>query len=145
MTTQDASANILVQEREAYRTITARIPGTCLLETDRSGLITCVGESSETFFGFTTNEIIGRMNYKDFHAREEMEACKDDPEFARKIAEQGWTEDEWTVVPKNGNPFRAVVTLVRKPAAAQNGQSGIYEEGEGTGGWIALYRRMPNP
>lgn len=131
---QDASSIASNEERRALRVLIDRIPNTCLLETDRSGTITWIGSSSEFFFGAAPREVVGKFNYKDFHPREEMEACEDDPEFGRLIGERGWTESEWTVVPKEGPPFRAFVTLVRQPA-------GQDEDRETSGGWIALYRK----
>lgn len=132
---RDAPVTHPDEEDRALRVLVDRIPDTCLLETDRSGTITWIGSSSEVFFGAAPHEVVGKFNYKDFHPREEMEACEDDAEFGRQVGEQGWTEAEWTVVPKKGPTFRAVVTLVRKPQRQD-------EDRESSGGWIALYRKV---
>lgn len=119
-----------------HRWLFERIPGVCLIETDPSGVITHFGPAAERFFNCSAEDTIGRVHYESFHDTVEMETCRDDPAFREIMARQGWSEDEWTVVPREGKRFQARVTLVRKGSGGEGAEKG--------GGWIALYCRVCN-
>lgn len=121
---------------EILRRLIARIPDACLIETDADGILTRFDEPAERFFGCRAHEVIGRLHYRDLHDRAEMEACRDDPAFRRAMEQEGWTEADWRVIPRRGEPFQARVTLMRAPAAAPTAVSAPRP------GWIALYRRI---
>lgn len=110
-----------------------RIPDCCVIETDRAGILTWFGPAAEEFFGCPAAEALDRLSYRDFHDPAELAACQDDPVFRSAMETRGWTEDDWTVIPRRGDRFRARVTLLRRPAQTE----GAPEEG-----WIALYRRL---
>ncbi len=117
-----------------YRLLFERLPKVGLIETNASGIFTYFGEGAEAFFNCSKEDAVGRLHYRTFHDPVEMEACQNDPDFQARMASEGWSEEDWTVLPREGEPFQARVTLMRAPL--KPGQ----DAGEAPG-WIALYRR----
>lgn len=119
-----------------YRRLFERLPEVCLIETDAEGIFSYFEKGAEIFFNCPKEEVLGRLHYRSFHDPVEMESCGDDPAFRARMESEGWSEEDWTVVPREGAPFRARVTLMRITGNEKNDEAL-------TPGWIALYRRLP--
>lgn len=122
-----------LDESARLRWLLDRIPGICMIETDRDGIFTHFGPGAEAFFACPAEEALGKLHYRTFHDAEELRACQGSAEFRAAMESPGWTEEIWRVIPRTGEPFPARVTLLRRDCDPETGESA---------GWIALYRRI---
>lgn len=116
-----------------------RAAGTCVIETDGSGIFTEFGPVAEAFFGCPAEAALGKLHYSAFHDPKEMEACRDDPQFMREIESRGFSEADWRVIPRSGEPFAARVALA-PTRALDNAPTKPHNPIQG---WIAFYRKLP--
>lgn len=142
---------------EAVLALLDRIPDACLVAFDARGVFTRFGPAAERFFGCSAGEAVGRLHYASFHDPAELEACRDDPAFARAMIDPGWIEGPWRILPRSGAPFAATVTLIAlrsapppspdgtDPASAPAPPASAPSTGTALAGWLAFYRRAERP
>ena len=52
---------------EQLRWLFTRIEGTCIFETNAAGIISYYGRDAEAVFGYSSDEVVGKMHYAQLH------------------------------------------------------------------------------
>ncbi len=76
---------------------------------DLTGLVTAYEGGAVELFGYTENEVVGKMSVAQFHVPEKVPELV--PRLLKTAVETGKFEEDVTLVRKNGSRFPARLTV----------------------------------
>ncbi len=82
---------------------------TSVITCDMSGVVQQYSADAEALFGWTREEVIGKMSVAQFHLPKNVPTLV--PRLLREAMEKGKFEEEVTLMRKTGATFRAVLTV----------------------------------
>ena len=82
---------------------------TSVITCDMNGVVQQYSADAEELFGWTRDEVIGRMSVAQFHLPKNVPTLV--PRLLREALEKGKFEEEVTLMRKSGATFRAVLTV----------------------------------
>src|SRR5467141_3404268 len=82
---------------------------TSVITCDMQGTVTQYAADAADLFGWSPNEVIGKMSVAAFHVPENVPTLV--PRLLREAVENGKFEEEVTLVRKDGTRFPAVLTV----------------------------------
>src|SRR3989441_11658705 len=82
---------------------------TSVITCDMNGTVQRYSADAEALFGWTRDEVIGKMSFAWFHVPKNVPTLV--PRLLREAIEKGKFEEEVTLMRKDGATFRAVLTV----------------------------------
>ncbi len=82
---------------------------TSVIRCDMQGIVQQYAADAAELFGWTPDEVIGKMSVASFHLPENVPTLV--PRLLKEAAEKGKFEEEVTLRRKDGATFRAVLTV----------------------------------
>src|SRR5438093_1335577 len=94
---------------------------TSVITCDMQGIVQEYAADAADLFGWTQDEVIGKMSVAMFHVPKNVPTLV--PRLLREAAEKGKFEEEVTLMRKDGSTFRAVLTV--RPVVRDGRQVGF--------------------
>src|SRR3990172_6805581 len=82
---------------------------TSVITCDMTGIVQEYAADAAQLFGWTQDEVIGKMSVAMFHVPKNVPTLV--PRLLREAVEKGKVEEEGTVMRKDASTFRAVLTV----------------------------------
>jgi len=100
-----------LRESEAWYRATFEATGTAMFLVDRGGLVVDVNREMENIFGYTRDEVVGRMRYIDLIMPEDVERVKRYSRLLLNGEIRGPMQFEMLARHKSGRPINALVSV----------------------------------